>query len=133
MIFSKMAALPGAIAMMMVFALFIKMANGATYSVVPFINKKALGAVAGIIGAGGNVGGVLFGFLFREETMSYALALFYLGIIVSVMSLVSVIVKFSLEDEKETRAAFEVAQLQKLKLQPAYKLSEEPVGSFNNG
>ena len=87
-----MAVLPAAIAMMMVFALFIKMANGATYSIVPFINKKALGAVAGIIGAGGNVGGVLFGFLFREDGVSYASALFYLGIMVSVMSIASVMV-----------------------------------------
>ena len=32
--------------------------DGATYSIVPFINKKALGSVAGIVGAGGNMGAV---------------------------------------------------------------------------
>jgi MFS transporter, NNP family, nitrate/nitrite transporter len=41
---------------MMLSGLFIKMSNGATYVVVPFVNRKALGAVAGIVGAGGNVG-----------------------------------------------------------------------------
>ena len=37
---------------MIVFSLFVQMSEGATYSVVPFINKKALGSVAGIVGAG---------------------------------------------------------------------------------
>ena len=45
----------------MLTGLFVKMSNGATYSVVPFVNKRALGAVAGIVGAGGNVGAVLAG------------------------------------------------------------------------
>ncbi|MCR4337190.1 MAG: MFS transporter, partial [Candidatus Omnitrophica bacterium] len=118
MVFSQMTVLPLAIAMMMTFALFIKMANGATYSVVPFINKKALGAVSGIIGAGGNLGGVIFGFLFRAESMSYATGLFWLGMIVTVTSLVAVAVKFSLEDEKETKEAFEAARRQLVSVQP---------------
>lgn len=118
-VFSKITVLSWAIVMMMIFALFIKMANGATYSIVPFVNKRALGAVAGIVGAGGNVGGVLFGFLFREESMSYAMALFYLGIIVSVISIVSVMVKFSSQDEKETKEAFDAARLQPLEPQTA--------------
>ena len=43
------AWLPLAIGSMMLAGLFVKMSNGATYSVVPFINKRALGAVAGIV------------------------------------------------------------------------------------
>ena len=43
----------------------MKMAEGATYAVVPFVNKKALGSVAGIVGAGGNAGAVAAGFLFK--------------------------------------------------------------------
>ena len=35
------------------------MAEGATFSVVPFINKKAIGSVSGIVGAGGNVGAAI--------------------------------------------------------------------------
>ena len=41
------------------------MSEGATFSVVPFINRKALGSVAGIVGAGGNAGAVAAGFLFK--------------------------------------------------------------------
>ncbi|MBZ0252409.1 MAG: MFS transporter, partial [Candidatus Methylomirabilis sp.] len=51
MLFSRMTALPLAIAAMVTFSLFVQMAEGATYSVVPFISKRALGAVAGLVGA----------------------------------------------------------------------------------
>jgi len=79
MIFSAMDTLPWAIATMLLFALFLKMSNGATYSVVPFINNKAIGAVSGIVGAGGNVGAVMAGFLFKSETISYRESLFIIG------------------------------------------------------
>ena len=50
---------------MIVFGLFTHMACGATYALVPFIDRKSLGGVAGIIGAGGNVGAVAAGFLLK--------------------------------------------------------------------
>jgi NNP family nitrate/nitrite transporter-like MFS transporter len=34
------------------FALFLKMSNGATYGIVPFVNAKNVGMVSGIVGAG---------------------------------------------------------------------------------
>jgi uroporphyrinogen-III synthase len=61
MLFSQARWLPFAIASMLLTGLFVKMSNGATYSVVPFVNKRALGAVAGIVGAGGNFGAMLAG------------------------------------------------------------------------
>jgi NNP family nitrate/nitrite transporter-like MFS transporter len=45
------------------FGLFTHMSAGAVYSVMPMIDRKALGGVCGLIGAGGNLGGVLAGFL----------------------------------------------------------------------
>jgi NNP family nitrate/nitrite transporter-like MFS transporter len=80
---------------MLLFALFLKMSNGATYSVVPFINQKAMGAVSGIVGAGGNVGAVLAGFLFTSETISYRESLFIIGIAVTVVSFISLALSFS--------------------------------------
>lgn len=91
MIFSTMDVLPWAIATMLLFALFLKMSNGATYSVVPFINKKAIGAVSGIVGAGGNVGAVLAGFLFTSNDVSYRDSLFTIGIAVTVVSVLSLV------------------------------------------
>lgn len=91
MIFSTMDVLVWAIVTMLIFALFLKMSNGATYAVVPFINKKAMGAVAGIVGAGGNVGAVLAGFLFASKTISYRESLFIIGIVVMAVSVLSLI------------------------------------------
>jgi NNP family nitrate/nitrite transporter-like MFS transporter len=77
MLFANSGELVMAIMMMFFFGLCLKMANGATYSIVPFINQKAVGSVAGIVGAGGNVGAMLIGFLFKS--MPYSEAFFYLG------------------------------------------------------
>jgi NNP family nitrate/nitrite transporter-like MFS transporter len=92
MLFSAMDILPWAIVTMLLFALFLKMSNGATYAVVPFINKNAIGAVAGIVGAGGNVGAVLAGFLFKSETLSYRDSLFIIGIVVMCVSVIALII-----------------------------------------
>lgn len=118
-IFSQMTVLPLAIAAMMIVGLFAQMSSGATYSIVPFVNKKALGAVAGIVGAGGNVGAVLFGFLFRMEGVSYATALFWLGFVVMGCSVFSLLVKFSPETEKEIKQEFDAARTKVLQPQAA--------------
>jgi NNP family nitrate/nitrite transporter-like MFS transporter len=91
MLFSTMTYLPFAIATMLGFALFVKMSNGATYAVVPFINRKALGAVSGIVGAGGNVGAVMAGFLFKAENISYRESLFIMGVAVAVTAFISLL------------------------------------------
>ncbi|MDX5376511.1 MAG: MFS transporter, partial [Halomonas sp.] len=106
MFFSQMHVLSYAIGIMLVFSLFVQMAEGATFGVVPFINKKALGAVAGIVGAGGNAGAVAAGFLFRSETISYQQGLFYLGIAVVIASLCALVVRFSTEVEAEEAKAY---------------------------
>ena len=53
--------------MMFFFGLSLKMANGATYSLVPFISPAAVGSVAGIVGAGGNIGAMLIAFMFKAK------------------------------------------------------------------
>lgn len=99
MLFSQMRWLPLAIGSMMLTGLFIKMSNGATYGVVPFVNPNALGAVAGIVGAGGNAGAMLAGFLFKGS-MPWTQALLVLGMTVTAVSLVTLVVRFSESDEK---------------------------------
>jgi NNP family nitrate/nitrite transporter-like MFS transporter len=102
MLFSQMRVLPLAIAAMMLTGLFIKMSNGATYSLVPFVNKGALGAVAGIVGAGGNVGSVLAGFLFKGS-MPWTQALLVLGATISIVSVFAFAVRFSEAEEQSAR------------------------------
>jgi NNP family nitrate/nitrite transporter-like MFS transporter len=103
MLFSQMRALPLAIAAMMLTGLFIKMSNGATYALVPFVNKRALGAVAGIVGAGGNVGSVLAGFLFKGS-MPWTQALFALGATICAVSVLAFVVRFSEGEELAAQA-----------------------------
>jgi MFS transporter, NNP family, nitrate/nitrite transporter len=87
-LFSTMTMLPWAIGGMLVFALFLKMSNGATFAVVPFVNRKAVGTVSGIVGAGGNVGAVLAGMLFTSEELSYRDSFFVIGMCVVGVSFV---------------------------------------------
>ncbi len=103
MLFSRMKVLPLAVASMMLAGLFIKMSNGATYSLVPFVNKRALGAVAGIVGAGGNVGSVLAGFLFKGS-MPWTKALFVLGMTITAISVIALFIRFSPKEEQAAEA-----------------------------
>ena len=102
-LFSRMRVLPLAIGSLLLAGLFIKMSNGATYSLVPFVNRKALGAVAGIVGAGGNMGSVLAGFLFRGS-MPWTQALLVLGAAVTAVSVLAVTVRFSEGEERAAKA-----------------------------
>jgi NNP family nitrate/nitrite transporter-like MFS transporter len=63
--FSATSTAEMAITAMITFGLFTHLACGATYALVPFVDRKSLGGVAGIVGAGGNVGAVAAGFLLR--------------------------------------------------------------------
>ena len=129
-LFSRMTVLPVAIGSMIVFSLFVQMSEGATYSVVPFINKKALGSVAGIVGAGGNMGAVAAGFLFRAEGISWPNALLILGAAVFVVSFIPLFVRFSEADEKtaaeeHARALEERARIPK---RPRFELPRPAAG-----
>ena len=92
------------------------MANGATYSLVPFINPKAVGSVAGIVGAGGNIGAMLIAFLFKakavkvtkdvidtnglsktKELIDYTDAFYTLGIIIFITGIIVLAVKYAIK------------------------------------
>lgn len=100
LLFSQMNSLGLAIASMVFFSLFVQMAEGATYSVVPFINRKALGAVAGIVGAGGNVGAVLYAQYLLRSGSTLQEAFFTFGFIVAGVGLLGLLIKFSAAEEQ---------------------------------
>ncbi|TRZ42286.1 MFS transporter [Robertkochia solimangrovi] len=66
--FSTMTSLIAGITLLILFSLSVQMAEGATFSVVPFINKKAIGSISGIVGAGGNVGAFLAALLLKSKS-----------------------------------------------------------------
>lgn len=94
-LFAQAGSLPVAIASMLTFALFLKMSNGSTYAIVPFVNPKAVGVISGVVGAGGNLGGFLMGFLFKSQDISYGQAFLYIGGVVAVIGALLFLVNFN--------------------------------------
>ena len=98
--FANMGVLALAIPALVIFSLFVQMSEGATFAIVPYMNKRAMGAVAGIVGAGGNFGAMLAGFLFRREAEMYGQSYLILGILVGVCAFMAFMVRFSASEEK---------------------------------
>ena len=102
--FARADGIAFAIAAMLVFGLFTHMACGATYALVPFIDRKALGGVAGIIGAGGNVGAVMAGFLMKG-TGDIRHTLSILSGLVLVSALCAIAVRFTASTDEPSLAS----------------------------
>lgn len=99
MLFSQTRGLYTAIPSLMLCGLFVHMAAGATFAVVPFVNRPALGSVAGIVGAGGNAGAVLSGLLFKSDALSWPAAFFLLGAVVTMGSFSSLFIARRVHEE----------------------------------
>ncbi len=113
MLFSQMGTLGLAIVTLLIFSLFVQMSEGATYGIVPFMNRRALGAVAGIVGAGGNAGAVAAGFLFKTEGISYQQGLLFLGMAVTASAFLAFTVRFSEAHSSAEDEAFRSASAQR--------------------
>lgn len=107
-LFSKMQSPMLAILIMTLFALFTHMACGATYALVPFIDREALGGVTGIIGAGGNVGAVAAGFLLKGM-LDIQSCLMVLGGLVVIAAVFVLMIRFSVEHKRKEQQLFEQA------------------------
>jgi len=92
-LFSRLNNLGSASVAFLLFGVFVCMACGATYAVVPLIRPRSIGSVSGIVGAGGNAGAVLASLLFKSENISGANAFFFLGIAVSICALSALFVR----------------------------------------
>lgn len=106
--FSQAGSVAMAVVAMLAFGLFTHMACGATYALVPFIDRQALGGVSGIIGAGGNVGAVAAGLLMKgigdlQQT------LLVLGSLATLSALCAVAVRFSAEHKAREQALIDRA------------------------
>jgi NNP family nitrate/nitrite transporter-like MFS transporter len=103
--FSRANSLWLAVPALLVVGLFIKMSNGATYGVVPFVNRRALGSVTGIVGAGGNAGAVAAGFLFRSEGLAMQDAFLWLGAVVTFASAFAFLLSLWVEDRARVESS----------------------------
>jgi NNP family nitrate/nitrite transporter-like MFS transporter len=57
-----------------------------------------MGSVSGIVGAGGNLGAMLVGFLFKSSSISYSTAFLYIGCGVSVVGGVVLLVRLMVKE-----------------------------------
>lgn len=64
-IFGYTGSLGGAVVVMIIFSLFVQASEGAIYAVIPYVRPPVTGSVAGLVGAGGNLGGIVFSIIFR--------------------------------------------------------------------
>ncbi len=75
---------------------------------MPFIDRKALGGVAGIIGAGGNVGAVAAGFLLKGlGDLQHTLTV--LGVLATIAALCAIAIRFSAEHKAQEQALYDSA------------------------
>ncbi|KAL7561699.1 hypothetical protein ACA910_016461 [Epithemia clementina (nom. ined.)] len=87
LIFAISSTLPSAIIIMVAFSLFVQAAEGSTFGIVPYVDPPATGSVSGIVGAGGNMGAVLFGLGFL--LFSYRVGFTIMGGAIFVSSMLS--------------------------------------------
>jgi len=135
-VFSTTTSIIVGMIFLIAFSLSVQMAEGATFSVVPFINKKAIGSISGIVGAGGNVGAFLAALFLKsksaaaetaaiaansslgEEAIQSAQAMaasgavssgyFIIGVCVVVTAISTLAIRFSVNDEEEAAKEMKV-------------------------
>jgi MFS transporter, NNP family, nitrate/nitrite transporter len=90
MVFATTKTLGGAIVVMIMFSIFVQAAEGSTYGLVSYVDNTVRGSVAGLVGAGGNIGGACFALLMANYT--YRTSFFWMGLVVVASSLWTVFV-----------------------------------------
>ena len=113
--FSRTSTVGFAVFAMITFGLFTHMACGATYALVPFIDRKSLGGVAGIIGAGGNVGAVAAGFLLKSVG-NVERCFGILGGFVIFAAFCAAVIRFSAAHKKNEQVLYDQAVAERTRL-----------------
>lgn len=82
------------------------MSNGVTFSIVPFINKDALGSISGIVGAGGNLGAVIATSLFKS--IDHREGFLTIGMTIVVISFLAYTMRF--KDKSKINSSNKIAE-----------------------
>ena len=84
-------SLTATIVAMILFSLCVQASEGASYGIVPFVSKRALGVVSGIVGAGGNAGAVINTWSwFKNDDIETYEGLMYMGFLIIGVTAVTV-------------------------------------------
>ncbi len=88
-------SIPAAVAVVILTSLFVNSGNGAVYAIVPLVKRRLTGQVAGMTGAFGNVGGVVF-----LTVLSFVSSQVFFFTIAAAGAVVFIIVLLALEEPK---------------------------------
>ncbi|VDI30078.1 Hypothetical predicted protein [Mytilus galloprovincialis] len=93
-IFSQMSTISTSVAVMIFFSMFVQMSEGTTFAIVPYVLPSHVGIVAGLVGAGGNAGALVWNTLWRQFVEQNPSQWFWLlGIIVLSGSLLTFLIQ----------------------------------------
>ncbi len=112
LLFSHAPSAALAVATMLFFGVFLHMSAGAIYSIMPFIDRTAMGGICGVIGAGGNLGAVVAALLNRQVP-SQQQCLTILGVAVILLAACALGVRFSVEKKVTERTLYDEALQQR--------------------
>jgi NNP family nitrate/nitrite transporter-like MFS transporter len=91
-LYSQIRVLAWSIPCLVVFGFFAQASTGTTYGVVPYVCPEYTGVTSGIVGAGGNMGGLAWGFLFKGLA-NRAKSFEYLSFFVAASAISSVFIR----------------------------------------
>eukprot|EP00546_Thalassionema_frauenfeldii_P012548 CAMPEP_0178930918 /NCGR_PEP_ID=MMETSP0786-20121207/21588_1 /TAXON_ID=186022 /ORGANISM="Thalassionema frauenfeldii, Strain CCMP 1798" /LENGTH=523 /DNA_ID=CAMNT_0020607671 /DNA_START=34 /DNA_END=1605 /DNA_ORIENTATION=+ len=95
-------SLASSIVVLVFFSIFVQAAEGSTYGIVPYVNPKVTGSISGIVGAGGNVGSVVFSLLFRQLDSKTAFTI--MGSTIILTSVLSIFIRIPGQQQTTTAA-----------------------------
>ncbi|CAI5738942.1 unnamed protein product [Hyaloperonospora brassicae] len=101
---SQLESLGACIALYVLVAIAAQATGGSTYGIVPYLSEQHTGTVNGLVGAGGNLGGVMYGIIFRG-TDGYSPGLLYMGIIILACALLTPLLRISSSEQQSTTDA----------------------------
>ncbi|KAF2714539.1 nitrate transporter-like protein [Pleomassaria siparia CBS 279.74] len=81
------------IGLIAVTAIFLEAGNGANFALVPHVHPHANGILSGLVGAAGNLGGIIFAIIFRYDGTHYARTFWIMGTIIIALNLAFVWVR----------------------------------------
>jgi NNP family nitrate/nitrite transporter-like MFS transporter len=83
------------IAMMVLFSICVQASEGASYGIVPYITRRALGVASGFIGAGGNAGSTIcIALFFTKDSIETYDGIMYMGFAIICVTLLVIPIHF---------------------------------------
>ncbi|DAZ97545.1 TPA: hypothetical protein N0F65_003031 [Lagenidium giganteum] len=103
---SQVRSLGGCIALYVLTAMAAQGSGGSTFGIVPYVNELHTGSVTGLVGAGGNVGGVVFGLIFKSVISRHE-GFLVMGIVILVCALSTWLLHFEQEQHNDIQHPFQ--------------------------